>query len=157
VKIYGADTGRFGTTRDGIERFWRNIFGGLASARFHRPDSGQGLNAAAQRNIRSARAVLEAFDLFACKPRNAALHGREPNEAFCLAEPATQYAVYFPRRGKVGLDVKAAPRTLTVRWYDIDAGKWHAPKTESFGGIRVLPLATPGDGQWAVVVRGAGR
>jgi len=30
VKVYGADTGRFGNTRDGIERFWRNVIGGLA-------------------------------------------------------------------------------------------------------------------------------
>jgi hypothetical protein len=31
VKIYGANSGRYGSTRDGQERFWRNIFGGLAS------------------------------------------------------------------------------------------------------------------------------
>ena len=37
IKIYGADGGRFGSTQDGLERFWRNIFGGFASARFHRP------------------------------------------------------------------------------------------------------------------------
>ena len=40
VKVYGADGGRFGDTRDGIERFWRNIFGGCAATRFHRPDGG---------------------------------------------------------------------------------------------------------------------
>ena len=37
VKIYGANSGRYGSTRDAQERFWRNIFGGLASSRFHRP------------------------------------------------------------------------------------------------------------------------
>ena len=42
VKTYGADTGHFGTTKDGIERFWRSIFAGCASTRFHRPASGIG-------------------------------------------------------------------------------------------------------------------
>ncbi|MDF1515885.1 MAG: hypothetical protein P1S60_18905, partial [Anaerolineae bacterium] len=37
VKIYGANSGQYGSTRDAQERFWRNIFGGLASSRFHRP------------------------------------------------------------------------------------------------------------------------
>ena len=31
IKIYGADTGRYGSTRDGVGRFWQNIFAGLAS------------------------------------------------------------------------------------------------------------------------------
>lgn len=42
VKIYGADGRRFGSSLDGKERFWRNIFGGMASVRFHRPSSGLG-------------------------------------------------------------------------------------------------------------------
>ncbi len=33
VKVYGKN-------KDGIDRFWRNVFGGCASTRFHRPLSG---------------------------------------------------------------------------------------------------------------------
>lgn len=40
VKIYGANSGKYGSTRDAQERFWRNTFGGLASSRFHRPPTG---------------------------------------------------------------------------------------------------------------------
>ena len=47
VKIYGADSGRFGTTVDAQERFWRNVYGGMASARFHRPESDLGLSSTA--------------------------------------------------------------------------------------------------------------
>ena len=151
VKIYGADTGRFGTTRDGIERFWRNVFGGLASARFHRPDSGQGLGAAAQRNIQSARAVTDAITVFRCEPRPNLLAGREPNEAFCLADRGREYAVYFPAAGEVTLDTRHARRALSVRWRDIDGGKW-LPAAKAQGG-GPLPLKTPGKGQWAVVVK----
>ncbi|MBN1987553.1 MAG: hypothetical protein JW761_14675, partial [Prolixibacteraceae bacterium] len=35
VKTYGADGGRHGNTKDGLERWWRHVFGGAASARFH--------------------------------------------------------------------------------------------------------------------------
>ena len=35
VKIYGAGGGRFGSDQDGMQRFWRNIFAGCASSRFH--------------------------------------------------------------------------------------------------------------------------
>ena len=153
VKIYGADTGRFGTTRDGIERFWRNVFGGLASARFHRPDSGQGLNKAAQRNLASAREVTDTIDIFACEPHSDLLGDRKPNEAYCIAEPGRQYAVYFPAAGDVTLSVKGAPTTLAIRWYGIDKGKWLEPTDASGGGIRILRLKTPGKGQWAAVVR----
>jgi hypothetical protein len=44
VKIYGNDGGAHKTTRDAIENFVKNVLMGCASARFHRPTSGQGLN-----------------------------------------------------------------------------------------------------------------
>lgn len=151
TKIYGADTGRFGTTRDGVERFWRNIFGGHAAARFHRPESGNGLGELAQRMIRSAREVTGAFDLFRSEPSNDLLSDREENEAFCLAIPGSQYAVYFPSAGEVTLDAREAGGTLSQRWYDIDRGNW-LPAEEA-RGAGSLTLKTPGPGQWAVVVR----
>lgn len=57
TKIYGSGYKIFGTggPEDGIERFWRNIFGGSASARFHRPDAGNGLNDLAKAGIQAAR------------------------------------------------------------------------------------------------------
>ena len=151
VKIYGADTGRFGNTRDGVERFWRNIFGGHASARFHRPDSGQGLNRLAQRMIRSAREVTDAFDLFACEPRTDLLGERDDNEAYCLGAAGRQYAVFFPKGGKVTLDVKEAAGELSIRWYDVDGGKWLPTRTATSRGT--LALETPDQGRWAVVIR----
>ena len=151
VKIYGADGGRFGDTRDGIERFWRNIFAGLASARFHRPASGIGLSSRAQRMIRSARDVTDAFDIFTCEPRNDLLSGRKANEAYCLADPPRQYAVYFPAPGRVTLEAKAAKGgKLMLRWYDIDRGRWRA---QAKVDARAVDLVTPDKGQWAAVIQ----
>jgi len=154
IKIYGADGGRFGNTRDGVERFWRNVFGGLASARFHRPASGIGLSKRAQRMIRSAREVTGAIDIFTCRPRNDLLSDRQPNEAYCLADPPRQHAVYFPAAGQVTLAPGPSHPSRTLRWFDIDAGTWR-PSQKATG--QKLSLRTPGRGQWAVVITTIGQ
>src|SRR6056297_2374446 len=44
VKIYGSEADSHGGSRqDAVEKFWRLIVGGAASARFHRPTAGIGL------------------------------------------------------------------------------------------------------------------
>lgn len=153
VKIYGADTGRFGTDRDGLERFWRNILGGLASARFHRPLSGQGLNTNAQANIRSLRMLTDSLTIFTARPHNDLLAEREENETYCSARPGEAYAVYFPRGGEVNLDISAIPdgEKVQVRWLEIMSSTWQAPVVTTANDI--LPLAPPDSGYWAVLVR----
>ena len=153
VKIYGADTGRYGTDRDGIERFWRNVFGGLAAARFHRPASGLGLNANAQANIRSLRMFTDSLDVFRSAPHNDLLSGRSENGAYCLARPGDVYAVFFPDGGEVTLDVSdiADGRKLRLQWLDIMTSSWQVPQNLQAG--TTLDLQAPGGGFRAVLVR----
>ncbi|HUU19643.1 MAG TPA: hypothetical protein VMW72_21010 [Sedimentisphaerales bacterium] len=151
VKIYGADTGRFGNDRDGMERFWRNIFGGLASARFHRPDSGLGLGEKAQANIRSMWLITDKMNVFKCAPGNDLLSERESNEAYCLANPGTEYAVYFPDGGEVTLDISALKKPATVRWLNIMKCQWSSPKR--IEGQSKLVLRCPSRDYWAVLVQ----
>ncbi len=106
VKIYGARGGRFGTDQDGMERFWRNIFAGCASSRFHEKHLGGGELAA--RMMHGARTVTDTFDLFHTAPHNDLLLDREPNRAYCLAAPGKEYAVYFPAGGNVSHAIPAA-------------------------------------------------
>jgi hypothetical protein len=152
VKIYGADGGRFGSDRDGIERFWRNIFGGMASSRFHRPPSGLGLSEKAQANIRSMRMITGEMDIFACAPHNDLLGDREPNEAYCIAHPGSEYAVYFPDGGEVTLDIGGLEKPVTCRWLEIMRSAWNEPiRVET--GSPLLKLQCPSQGHWAVLVR----
>ena len=151
MKIYGADTGRYGNDRDGMERFWRNIFGGLASARFHRPDSGLGLSEKAQANIRSICLITDKMNVFECAPHNDLLSDRESNEAYCLANPGNEYAVYFPDGGEVTLDIGALKKPATVQWLDIMKCEWSRP--ERIGGKSKLKLQCPSQGYWAVLVQ----
>ena len=90
------------------------------------------------------------MNVFACKPRNDLLRDREPNEAYCLAEPGRQYAVYFPDGGTVSLDVSDARGSLELRWLDITRSVWQEPQSATAG--RTLELRAPGNGHWAVLI-----
>lgn len=153
VKIYGVDGGRFGTSKDAMERFWRNLFAGCASARFHEKHLGG--SEPAQRMIKSAREVFSVFDVFHASPRNDLLSNREANEAYCLAAPPRQYAVYFPASGEVQLDLREAKGGVELRWHSIDGGGWMEAKQVQ--GEKPVGLATPGAGQWAAVLRSGGK
>jgi len=151
VKIYGANTGRYGTHRDAQERMWRAVFGGVASARFHRPPAGIGLSDTAQRHLRALRAFTDAMSIFECGPHLDLVQWRSQNEAYCIANPGVEYGVFFPDGGDVRLMLgRDAP--VQVRWMDIEAGEWQtedAPHRES----QMLFLKTPSlDGYWTAHV-----
>jgi hypothetical protein len=154
VKIYGADTGRFGTTRDGSERFWRSLLGGAASVRFHRPPNGLGLSEIAQAHIRSARMVVEAFDIMSATPdvESRLLSDRSADEAYLTFDAAKQYAVYFPDGGSVKLDLCDVQGTFSVRWLDVANSAWQA--TQSVEGEGKVLLDAPGPGHWVVLLTG---
>lgn len=155
VKIYGANTGGYGNGRDGQERFWRNIIGGLAGTRFHRPASGLGLSETAQAHIRSLRMLLEEIDIFRCEPHNDLLQKRSWNEAYCTAEPGVAYAVFFTDGGDLHLDTSAVPagREIAVHWLDILASAWQPVRRIPAGTDR-SHLVTPREtGYWAALVK----
>jgi hypothetical protein len=155
VKIYGANSGQYGSTRDAQERFWRNVFGGLASSRFHRPPSGQGLNDIAQAHIRSMRMFTDAIDIFTCEPHNDLLQNRSWNEAYCTANPGIEYGVFFPDGGNVLLDVSAVGgKPLTVRWLAIRESRWMAKAAAIQSKDGFARLITPTEeGYWAALVK----
>jgi hypothetical protein len=133
VKIYGAgDGGWNGTTQDGLERFWRNIFAGAASVRFHRPEAGIGNNDLAMTHIRSMRMLTGSVDIFSSYPANHLLDDRQENEAYCMANDAGEYLLFFPAGGKVRIEIP--PGVYKVRWLDISASKWDEPETIQLPG-----------------------
>lgn len=150
VKIYGAEGSRFGSERDGIERFWRNILGGMASARFHRPESGLGLGEVAQAHLRSARLFTMTFDVFQAEPTLDILQDREENEAYAMAIEGKSYAVFFTNGGSVKLEIPSSTNP-SVRWLNIQSGTWvHAERPGPVG--HSLSLQTPDEGYWLAVV-----
>ena len=155
IKIYGADSGRFGSTRDGLERFWRNVFGGFASARFHRPNSGVGLSEIAQAHLKSMRTITDEMDVFTCKPHNDLLSNREDNGAYTIANPGKEYAVYFPKGGSVDLNLSAGnstdAKTVSIRWLNIRKSEWKKQEETPFS--ESITLSAPTEAHWVVLIQ----
>ncbi|MCL4190237.1 MAG: hypothetical protein KJZ87_00720 [Thermoguttaceae bacterium] len=150
VKTYGADGGRFGNNRDGLERFFRHVIGGAAAARFHRPDSGLGLSEPSIAALKAARKLESVIKLWEVEPANELLSDRTENEAYVAARAGAAHALYFTDGGSVGLDLRAAPGKYEVRWIDIATGEWG--KRETLEGGRVVTVRAPAKGHWLAAV-----
>lgn len=150
VKIYGADSGRFGTTKDGIERFWRLILGGCAALRFHRPPSGLGLSELAINSIKSVRKFETLVKIWEMEPANHLLINRKENLAFLSSKFGFWYLLYFTDKGKVGLNLNEVNKTFKICWIDIKKGEWI--KEGIIKGGKVVEIETPGNGDCLAVI-----
>lgn len=150
VKTYGADGGVHGNTRDGIERWWRHVLGGAASARFHRPDSGLGFSKLAEASILAARKIEASVKYWDINPANNLLSSRENNEAYLAAKPGEAYVLYFTNGGSVGLDLKKQKGFFTLRWIDLKTGDWQGKST--LAGGKIARIDAPGKGHWVGLV-----
>ena len=151
TKTYGATGNKFGhNDQDAIERFWRHLLAGAASIRFHRPDSGLGLNDKAVACIRAARKLESLVPLWSVQPANGLLSDRDANEAYLAANKGRAWVVYFPAGGKVGIDLSNAKGPLTARWINIDTGEYGPQERLSGGGN--VKLSPPGRENWAAAI-----
>jgi hypothetical protein len=151
VKTYGADGNKFGhTNRDGIERFWRHLIGGAASARFHRPDSGLGLSPPAVASLQAARKLESLIPMWEVEPANQLLSNRNEDEAYLAAQPGRAYALYFTDGGAVGLDLASASGELNLQWIDIGTGEW-GPRDKLQGG-ETATITAPAHGHWLAAI-----
>jgi hypothetical protein len=151
VKTYGADTGRYGNDRDGLERWWRHLIGGAAAVRFHRPDSGLGFSAKAEASIRAARKLAGEVDFWTTAPGQQWLREREANEAYLSADPGRVYALYFPNGGSVELDLRAGSGAFQIRWMNVGTGDWAGRGTIEGGEWRLIKA--PGTGHWVALIQ----
>lgn len=150
VKTYGADGGRYGDTRDGLQRWWRHVIGGAASARFHRPDSGLGLSPPSVAALRAARKLESAIKLWDVEPANDLLKDRGDNEAYLACAPERSYAIYFTDGGSVGLDLRDRSGDWKLRWLDLKQGEWAT--TTSLSGGSIATVQAPARGGWIAVI-----
>jgi len=150
VKVYGSNKKRFGNDRDGMERFWRNVLGGCAAVRFHRPPHGLGLSETVQVNLRSVRAIAKHAPWWKLTPHQELFSAREPNEAYVTADLGKCYVVYFPDGGSVELDLPAHQEPFKLQWIELTTAK-QKPESTVSGGKKVT-FTTPAKGHWAVVL-----
>lgn len=157
------------TAEEAGAKFWRAVFGGAAGIRFHRRTpfapaglrEGFGLEADALPHIRSMRMFADAIHIFTTTPSNELLvvpegmaePQRSEDEAYCLAEPPKQYAVFFTGQAdhRVALDLTAADGAFTVRWLEISNSTWTSQCL--IQGGRTYTCQAPGSGLWVAVIQ----
>ena len=148
VKVYGILDGA--GVNHGVERFCRDVLIGYASARFHRPDLGNGQNdhaIAAIKAVRKIESVVNFWDIFA---HQELLGDRESNEAYLAADEGDDYVLLFPRNGKVKLDLSSYSKKFFGRWVGISTGEW-GNKFEVEGGTNV-DLSPPDSNGWFAII-----
>jgi hypothetical protein len=151
VKTYGADGGTHGNTKDGLERWWRHVIGGVATARFHRPPSGLGLSELSMNSVKVAREIEKTIKFWELTPGNNLLSNREENEAYLTSKPGEVYIVFFTNGGEVSLDLSAEKTSLSVMWFDIRSGKM-VSESKIEGG-KIIKLKAPGELEWVAVLK----
>jgi hypothetical protein len=154
VKIYGRDSfdwmNRGMSSATGVETFFRNIIGGLASSRFHRPPYGMGLDRMTMNCIRTIRKIEETVKMWDIDPRMDLLHDNGENLAYLAAKEGESYVVYFTGQGSVSLDLIGQNDTFTVKWIDIENTDWS--RTGEIKGGRMVKLeAISGHSSFAVL------
>ncbi len=150
VKTYGADGGRHGNTKDALERWWRHVLGGAASARFHRPPSGLGLSELSMNSVKVAREIEEVEKFWNLEPANILLSDREENEAFLASKTGETHVLFFTDGGEVGLDLNDFEKEFQLKWYDIRAGRLHSEN--KIKGGNVVQIKAPGNLEWLAVI-----
>jgi hypothetical protein len=163
-KVYGQGIGNntaAGTEKEAVERFWRNVFGGAASTRFHRPglrDDGTwgwgiGLSDRAEQTLRAVSMFLAEFDIFNAEPYEAFSTVGNSVDSYCMANIGKEYAVYFPGgRATVHLDPWIEIKKVSVKWLDVASLTWSQEEimeaqwgnfdgTDWWGPQRIITLA----------------
>jgi len=148
------------TDTEAGSKFWRAVFAGAASIRFHRHTptrpgglrEGFGLSPEGQRHLSSMREFINVVDLFTMKPYNDLLSQRVTNEAYCLAEPGRQYAVFFTGDADrcVRIELAAPMHSLQLRWLNVATSQWVQKDLNS--DVETCTLKAPGSGHWVAVL-----
>lgn len=155
TKIYGSHQGswldRGITTKHAVETFCRNITGGFASSRFHRPPSGLGLSKTSINCMMTIRKIEEKVKFRDMVPRMDLLRNREENEAYVTAKEGEFYVIYFTQPGMVTLDLTPAEATFEIEWIPIEKAGWD--KKEVIGGGKTVEIVSQYNGDAFAVLR----
>ncbi len=166
VKVYGAEGGHqhAGTATEAVDRLFRLVLTGCATARFHRlvgdNNWGIGLNERAEAAISTIRSLETQVDLTKTQPRNDLLIEREPNESYCATVSDNTYVIYFPAGGRAILDLYEIEGSWETSWLDVSTGEWiEGDDGEEISNYRTggtatpIRVDTPTSGQCVVLLR----
>ncbi len=152
VKIYGSGETKWGsgTPKDGVERFWRDLFAGCAAVRHHRDGGGIGLQPISKACIRAARHAESLVRFWEVESHQELISDRQSDEAYLVAKPGEKYLLYFTQGGSVGLNLKGHRGEFHLRWIDIATGQ--LGQDTRLPGDQTVTIKTPGSNPCVAVV-----
>lgn len=155
VKIYGGPWNpsyvRQGKTADhGIQTFFKNIIGGYASSRFHRPPTGLGLSEKSINAIKTIRAIETKVKFWNVVPRMDLLSDLQTGEAYLAANENSRYVLYFPAKGEVGLKLPKDTRSLKGAWISTRDARWK--NEENISSDHETHIKPPDGSGWIYVI-----
>lgn len=157
TKIYGKQFGvgiNSITDDDAVHNFWRNLLGGFATSRFHRPPShGMGLSEKSIVQLKAARAWVNQFDLLNARPdsNHDLMEDRDADEAYLSYVPSKEWTLFFPDGGSVTL-LTNIPGAKRIRWVNLETGEWTPSSQIAEKNETDVTITTPGSGPWLAVV-----
>lgn len=163
TKIYGGDFWDYDPvgTSEGMARFFRNLFGGAASMRFHRRTAdpygeqvnyyGLGLGNDAKTILRSMGMLLEKINPWELSPTYDYLLNVSRNKAYTMADPGNLFVVYLTNGGNVKLNLRKYTDSYQISWLNVLDSVWVEGFTTKAGVL--VDLNAPGAGPWIAVVK----
>jgi len=149
VKIYGAPRPREpADPKLNADKFWKCIFAGCASARFHRPPTGMGLNETSQKMINAARIFTSSFNIFESEPKPDLIEEAE-HEAYCLASSDGKYALYLPRGSS--LKFRAEGSKIRLMWFNVEKCKFTGAEILT-AEDKIFHINAPSENLWLALL-----
>jgi hypothetical protein len=149
TKIYGSDRGswldRGITTQHAIQTFCRNVIGGFASSRFHRPPSGLGLSQTSINCLVSIRKIEDKVKFWEIVPAMDLLDIEGENKAYLSAREGESYIIYFIEPGTVKLDLSEWNQSFSIDWIPVGKADWDMSGNITGGNRIELTSEYPGD------------
>jgi hypothetical protein len=157
TKIYGSDKferwlSRGITTDHAIQTFFRNVLGGFASSRFHRPSAGLGMDQLAINSIKTVRKIEELVKMWEIYPRMDLLTSPDDNLAYMSAAEGEKYVIYFTEPGTVQLDLTGQNQEFTIHHISVQDAEWIRTETVTGGSMTAIK-AESDKGSFAVIIK----
>ena len=136
VKIYGSKTRNQGVNdQDAISNFFKNLMGGFASSRFHRPPAGLGLSDKSMACMSLIRKIEDKVKFWDMEPVMNLLKNPTRGDSYITKSKKGSYLLYITDRNSVQLNLNKN-KSYNIQWIGLESENWR--KKQSFKGTEEI-------------------